>query len=116
MEAIHKRDIDWGWTDNFLLKQLWKCTNPATTPLWCAGLWYLFKRDAGKRFRMLGWMYVIPLLSLFAAQGRDYYLAPAYPMPLAAGAVWGERLVGSLSDRASRIVRRVIWRRWQLRV
>ena len=109
MQAIHKRDIGWGWTDNFLLNQLWKCANPVTTPLWCAGLWYLFKTDAGKRYRTLGWMYVIPLLSLFAARGRDYYLAPAYPMLLAAGAVWGESFVGSLSDRASRIIRREIW-------
>lgn len=110
MISIHRRDVAWGWTDNFLLNQFWKSTNPVTTPLWCAGLWYLFKTDAGKRYQMLGWMYIIPLLALFAAKGRDYYLAPAYPWLLAAGAVWGERWVDSLSDRAARIVRRVTWR------
>jgi hypothetical protein len=110
MISVHRRDIAWGWTDSFLLNQFWKSTNPVTTPLWGAGLWYLIAADAGKRHRLLGWMYVIPLMALFAARGRDYYLAPAYPWLLAAGAVWGERRVDSLSDRAARIVRRVTWR------
>ena len=110
LKSIHTRDIGWGWTDNFLLNQLWKCINPVTTPLWCAGLWYLFATAEGKRQRMLGWMYAIPLAALFAARGRDYYLAPAYPMLLAAGAVWGEEWVSTLGTQAAQIVRRVTWR------
>ena len=110
IKSIHTRDIGWGWTNNFLLNQLWKCANPVTAPLWCAGLWYLFGVPDGKRYRMLGWMYVIPLLAFFAARGRDYYMAPAYPVLLSAGAVWGEQWVGRLSARAARIVRRVTWR------
>jgi hypothetical protein len=110
LKSVHARDIGWGWTDYFLPNQLWKCANPTTVPLWCAGLWYLFGVPDGKRFRMLGWMYVIPLVALFVARGRDYYLAPAYPMLLAAGAVWGERWVSSLSPRSALIVRRVTWR------
>jgi hypothetical protein len=58
---------------------------------------------------MLGWMYVFPLVALFALKGRDYYLAPAYPMLLAAGAVWGERWVGSLSTRSAGWVRSITW-------
>ncbi len=110
MKTIHTRDIGWGWTDNFLLNQLWKCTSPVTLPLWGAGLWFVFATVEGKRFRMLGWMYVIPLVVLFAIRGRDYYVAPAYPMLLAAGAVWGERWLANLSERSARIVRRVTWR------
>jgi hypothetical protein len=110
MKSIHNRDIGWGWTDNFLLDQLWKSQNPVTAPLWFAGLWYLFATKEGERQQMLGWMYAIPLAALFAARGRDYYLAPAYPMLLAAGAVWGEAWVKTLSVRAARIVRRVTWR------
>ncbi len=71
MKTIHTRDIGWGWTDNFLLNQLWKCTSPVTLPLWGAGLWFVFATVEGKRFRMLGWMYVIPLVVLFAIRGRD---------------------------------------------
>lgn len=106
VKSIHTRDIGWGWTNNFLLNQLWKSTNPVTTPLWCAGLWCLFATKEGERQRILGWMYVIPLVALFVARGRDYYLAPAYPMLFAAGAVWCEGWVSTLSARAARIVQR----------
>jgi 4-amino-4-deoxy-L-arabinose transferase-like glycosyltransferase len=114
LRTIHTRDIGWGWTDSFLLNQLWKSANPVTVPLWCAGLWYLFATKEGERQRMLAWMYVIPLAALFALRGRDYYLAPAYPMLLAAGAVWGEAWVSTLSAHAARIVRRETWRSFAL--
>jgi hypothetical protein len=58
---------------------------------------------------MLGWMYVITLVAFLAAKGRDYYLAPAYPMLIAAGAVWGEQWVNSLSLRAAAEVLRSTW-------
>jgi Dolichyl-phosphate-mannose-protein mannosyltransferase len=67
MRSIHTRDIGLGRTDNFLLKQFWSATNPAAVPLWLAGLWFLFARPAGRRWRMLGWMYV---LTLGAPDGR----------------------------------------------
>jgi hypothetical protein len=41
-------------------------------------------------------MYVIPLVLFFAGKGRGYYLAAAYPMLFAMGAVVGERWVRSL--------------------
>jgi hypothetical protein len=46
-------------------------------------------------------MFVISLVVFLVAQGRDYYMAPAYPMLLAAGAV-------ALTAR-SRLVRGLIW-------
>jgi len=110
LKSVHARDIGWGWTDYFLPNQLWKCTNIVTLPLWLAGLWYLFAVPQGKRYRLIGWMYVIPLLALFLARGRDYYLAPAYPMLLVAGAVWSEQWITSLSSRSALVVRRITWR------
>ena len=109
LRSIHQRDIAWGSTGNFLPSQFWKVTSSAAVPFWLAGLWYLFRRPEGKRYRMLGWMYVLTLLAFLAAKGRDYYLAPAYPMLIAAGAVWGERWVNSLSVRAAAEVRRATW-------
>jgi len=109
LRSIHQRDIARGSTDYFLLNQFWKGTNWVNVPLWLAGLWYLFRRPEGKRYRMLGWMYVITLVALLAAKGRDYYLAPAYPMLIAAGAVWGEQWVNSLSVGAAAEVRRSTW-------
>ena len=91
MRSIHARDIGMGRTNHFLLNQLWQVLNPTAVPLCLAGLWFVFARPEGKRWRMLGWMYVLTLAAFLVARGRDYYLAPAYPMLLAAGAVWGEK-------------------------
>jgi 4-amino-4-deoxy-L-arabinose transferase-like glycosyltransferase len=106
MRSIHTRDIGLGRTDNFLLKQFWSATNPAAVPLWLAGLWFLFARPEGRRWRMLGWMYVLTLVLLMAARGREYYLSPAYPMLFAAGAAWAETWLRSLpAQRQTRILR-----------
>ncbi len=110
LKTIHARDIRWGWTNDFLLNQFWKSANPVTVPLWCAGLWYLFSVPNGKRYRLLGWMYGIPLSAFFLAKGRDYYLAAAYPMLLAVGAVWGEQWLGSLTPRTASRVRGITGR------
>ena len=96
MRSIHARDIRMGRADYFLLNQFWEITNPVAVPLWLAGLWFLFARPEGKRWRIIGWMYLITLVCLMAVRGRDYYLAPAYPMLLAAGAAWSETRLASL--------------------
>src|SRR5260370_8508070 len=57
---------------------------------------------------MIGWMYVIPLALFLIAKGKPYYLSPAYPMLLAAGAVWGERWSEALSPVATGTVRGVV--------
>lgn len=106
MRSIHTRDMRMGRTDHFLLNQLWAASNSVAVPLWLAGLWFLFARPEGKRWRMLGWMYVLTLVGLMAARGRDYYLAPAYPMLLAAGAAWADTWLRSLpAERQPRLVR-----------
>jgi len=110
LKSIHARDVAAGHTNGFLLAQFWKDTHPVTVPLWGAGLWSLFATPAGKRYRMLGWMYVVPLVALFVAKGRDYYLSPAFPMLMAAGAVWGEQWVSSLSAQTASRVRGITWR------
>lgn len=109
MKSIHARDVSWGRTNNFLPSQFWSVTNPITVPLWCAGLWFLFRTNAGKPFRILGWMYGITLLLFLAARGRDYYLAPAYPMLMAAGAVWGENWISRKTPQAQRSILLNTW-------
>ncbi len=106
MRSIHARDIRLGRADNFLLNQLWEICGVAALPLLFAGLWFLFRRPEGRRWRTLGWMYIITLVCLMAARGRDYYFAPAYPMLLAAGAAWSESWLRSLpAQRQARILR-----------
>jgi len=105
LKHIHARDIRWGRTQGFLPDQLKTATNPLTLPLWLAGLFFYFRVPDGKRFRLAGWMFVIPFVLFVAARGRGYYLAPAYPMLLAAGAVLEERWIASLSQGWSRLAR-----------
>ena len=109
MRSIHARDIRWGWTDYFLPRQLTNNINVVTAPLIFVGLWYVFADSEGKRYRLLGWLYLIPLAALLIAKGRDYYLAPAYPMLLAAGSVWAERWLKSLHQSTAYSVRTTIW-------
>jgi 4-amino-4-deoxy-L-arabinose transferase-like glycosyltransferase len=70
----------------FVLQQV-VLLNPLTLPLWLAGLGYLFFNREGRAYQVLGWAYMVVLGVLLATQGRTYYLAPAYPMLFAAGAV-----------------------------
>jgi len=73
--------------------------HPLATPICLAGLWYfLWSRD-GREYRFLGWTYVFLLLQLLIFRGRIYYLAPAYPMLFAAGAVAIESWITALTER-----------------
>ena len=65
-------------------------THPVATPLWLAGLWYLFCDSAGKKYAVLGWAYLTVLVEMILLHGKIYYLAPAYIMLFAAGAAWIE--------------------------
>ena len=102
LSAIHARDIEWGRTDNFLTEQLYTAVNPFTLPLWVAGLLFFFLAPAGKRFRPLAWMFLTTFVLLMVTRGRAYYVGPAYPMLLAAGAVWVESWLHTLSPRGGR--------------
>ncbi len=62
-----------------------------------------------QRFRALGWMFVVPLLLFFIAKGRFYYMAPAYPMLFAAGAVFWENWLSRRRPRAVRAGRIATW-------
>ena len=63
---------------------------PLSVPLWLAGLWYFLVAPQGRPFRALGYAFVIAAAIIMALDPRVYYLFPAFPMLLAAGAVWWE--------------------------
>jgi hypothetical protein len=65
--------------------------DPMAAPLWFAGLWYFLRDEAGRKFRALGWTYLSIVLCFLILRGRVYYLAPAYPMLFAAGAIVFQR-------------------------
>jgi hypothetical protein len=66
--------------------------NPILVPLWIGGLVWLFFSQAGKPFRILGWTYAVLLVAFIVLKGKNYYVAPAYPMLFAAGAVGFENV------------------------
>ena len=99
LQSIHARDVAQGRTNGFFPDQFHLCTNLFAAPLWIAGLiCYLRER----RYRMLAWMYLIPLALFVIGKGRGYYLGAAYPMLTAMGVVAGERAIDS-------------WPRWRRR-
>lgn len=105
LRAIHSRDIRIGRTADFLSEQFIFCINPVALPLWLAGLAWCFFTPAGKRFRALGWMFVVSAALLFALEGRSYYLAPAYPMLIAAGSVAWAQWLSRLAARMQGLLR-----------
>jgi 4-amino-4-deoxy-L-arabinose transferase-like glycosyltransferase len=60
--------------------------HPLLLPFWLAGLMSLL---AGRlrRLRALGWTYLVLLAIMIVSRAKNYYLAPIYPMLLAAGGV-----------------------------
>jgi hypothetical protein len=59
--------------------------------VWIAGLWYFFFDREGRRFRALGWAFLIAAAAIMSMNPRTYYLFPAFPMLMAAGGVMWER-------------------------
>ena len=59
LQHIHTRDVGEGRADGFVRDQFLISTNLFTAPLWLAGLYYFFAAPDGKRYRLLGWLYVI---------------------------------------------------------
>lgn len=59
---------------------------PLSLPIWLAGLWYFFSA-AGRRFRALGYAWVVAAVIIVVASPRIYYLFPAFPLLFAAGSV-----------------------------
>ena len=101
LQHIHARDVGIGRANDFLLGQVLICINVFAAPMALCGLvCFLFDR----RYRMLAWMYLIPLALFFIGKGRHYYMAGAYPMLLAMGAAAGERWLASLPKLAQRTV------------
>jgi hypothetical protein len=93
LRHIHQRDVRLGRTKNFLPDQLELTL--FTLPLAIVGLCFYFASKTGRLFRAVGYVYVVPLFTFLLAQGRGYYLAPAYPVLFAGGAVFGAELLAN---------------------
>jgi hypothetical protein len=104
LQFIHARDVRIGRTDSFWIDQLKVSTN-FFLPLWILGLYFVFFSKEGRRYRILGWMAVVPVALFAIAKGRGYYTGPLYPTLVAAGAADLQRRL----DAARPALRRAGW-------
>src|SRR5438874_932796 len=90
----------------FVLDQI-QIMNPILFPLWIGGLIWLVFGKHGRRFRIVGIVYVVLLAIFIALRGKNYYLAPIYPALFAAGAVAFEKITAT-RFKSSRAVYAVV--------
>ncbi len=76
--------------------------HPLTLPLWLAGLAALFFHPRLKKFRCFGIAFVFLFILFVAQRGKPYYLSPAFPLLLAAGAVLVDRFSSGRLGRVAR--------------
>ncbi len=79
------RDVVLGPFSYFFQQTL--LLSPLTAPIWIIGLAAFFFSPLLRPYRVLGWSYLVCYAVFFLLHGKSYYLAPVYPMLLAAGAV-----------------------------
>ena len=113
LELMHNiratgRDVQLSPLEFFLQQVL--LVHPLNAPIWIAGLFALFFSERLKEFRFLGWSYLICFTLFVVLKGKNYYLAPIYPMLLAAGAVMVEvALRGRPSEQSSHLIIKPAW-------
>ncbi|MEJ2581766.1 MAG: glycosyltransferase family 39 protein [Acidobacteriota bacterium] len=86
----------------FFLEQV-MIMHPISAPIWLAGLWFLLV-GRGRAFRAIGVTYLVLLALFMFFKAKSYYLAPAYPMLLAAGGAAIEAWTERLATRQRRLV------------
>lgn len=104
---ISGRDKLLGRADGFFTQQLYVNINPFVLPLALAGVYFYFSA-AGKRYRPLVYIFITTLLLFAIAGGRFYYVAPLYPMIIAAGAVVAEQWVQRRSPSHQKTILAVV--------
>jgi len=109
LASIHARDISWGRSDDFLPEQFFLTTNPLSLPLWALGLSLCLFAVSMKRFRALGWMFLVTFALFAINKGRGYYTGPAYVMLLAAGCVWFEGWFEGLGGKKRQVGFGLLW-------
>lgn len=109
MRSIHTRDVRWGRAQGFLVEQFIYVTNPVSIPIWITGLYFFIFSKAGGNYRIFGWIYLTTFMLFFISQGRSYYLAPAYPVLFAGGAVTLEGWLSTLTMQRNRLIQTIFW-------
>ena len=106
LRHIHARDVRIGRTKDFLIDQV--RMNQFGLLLALAGLYFYFLSPRAAQWRPLGWLYVLPFTLFLVLQGRGYYLAPAYPVLFAGGAVWLEQYTIKWGETGFQVVLTIV--------
>lgn len=109
LSSIHARDISWGRADEFWQEQLFLTTNPLSLFIWPIGLSLCLFGTSMKRFRALGWMFLVTFALFAINRGRGYYTGPSYVMLLAAGVTWFEGWLAARTETARRVGWGLLW-------
>ena len=64
---------------------------PIVAPIWIAGVIGFLFCGSFRLYRFLGWSYLVSFTVIAVLHGKNYYLAPIYPMLLSAGSVLFEQ-------------------------
>ncbi|MDR3721355.1 MAG: glycosyltransferase family 39 protein [Candidatus Acidoferrales bacterium] len=76
--------------------------HPLALPVWLGGLAWCFFSTSGRRFRFLGWTYLIVMAIFMILGGKSYYPLPVYPLLMAAGGVAIEQFFESSARQSLR--------------
>ncbi|ABF43480.1 glycosyl transferase, family 39 [Candidatus Koribacter versatilis Ellin345] len=86
------------------IKQQIVMLNQALALLWIPAIGFLLWHRDGKKYRVVGLTFLFFFLELMLMKGKDYYVAPIYPVMFAAGCVLWE----TLSEVRFRWIRRTL--------
>ncbi len=103
LSFVHARDLRAGNTRSYLTEQLYLSVNIAALVLWINGLRFYWLSSEGQKYRPVGWMFVVPFILFLVARGRGYYMTPAYPMLIAAGAYLAGKRRSTLAAGGRRV-------------
>ena len=70
--------------------------HPILAPVWISGVFAFLFSARLKPYRFLGWCYLAAFAVFVVLHGKNYYLAPIYPVYLAAGAMVIESYIARL--------------------
>jgi hypothetical protein len=68
--------------------------NRLALPVWIAGIYFFFFHKEGRRFSLLGYLFIVSFMVLIINwHSKPEYIAPAFPIIFAAGGVMFEKIV-----------------------
>ena len=109
LSHLHARDLRQGRYKDFYAGQPLVCLNIVTAPLALLGLWFYLIRQEGRRYRLLGWTFVVTFLLFAIAGARAYYTAPLYPVLIAGGSVMFGIWMADLRPQQARAIWATQW-------